>query len=121
MAFEAKFWYRVSVKSFTLKFIFNTDSLVILGDFNIDINRENNSKYLETFRENMNMTPVFNKCLTFKDMSQLDWCLKMIDLYFARYMPQTDGLTDGHDSIDFFLDIDKSAKNLGNPNPNKKN
>ncbi|RNA23551.1 hypothetical protein BpHYR1_015531 [Brachionus plicatilis] len=51
------------------------ENLVILGDFNIDFNRENNFKYLDTLRVNLNMTPVFSKCLTFKDLSQLDWCL----------------------------------------------
>ncbi|RMZ96632.1 hypothetical protein BpHYR1_021479, partial [Brachionus plicatilis] len=66
----------------------STDSLVILGDFNIDFNRENNFKYLDTLRVNLNMTPVFSKCLTFKDLSQLDWCLTSKSNTFGQFKSQ---------------------------------
>ncbi|RNA23679.1 hypothetical protein BpHYR1_001349 [Brachionus plicatilis] len=65
-----------------------TDSLVIFGEFNIDFNKENNSKYLDTLRVNLNMTPVFSKCLTFKDLSQLDWCLTSKSNTFGQFKSQ---------------------------------
>ncbi|RNA32175.1 hypothetical protein BpHYR1_039833, partial [Brachionus plicatilis] len=72
----------------------STDSLVIFGDFNIDFNKENNSKYLDTLRVNLNMTPVFSKCLTFKDLSQLDWCLLNKSNTFAKNALSNDKFDD---------------------------
>ncbi|RMZ98685.1 hypothetical protein BpHYR1_042787 [Brachionus plicatilis] len=39
------------------------------------------------------MTPVFSKCLTFKDLSQLDWCLTSKSNTFAKNLGNPNSLT----------------------------
>lgn len=51
------------------------ETLIVVGDLNLDFNVEQNKKYLEFFKQHFELEPFFFNSNTFYNVSQLDWCL----------------------------------------------
>ena len=82
----------------------NKTSILILGDFNVDFNKQKD--LMTTLQDKMNMLPLITNETTFKNISQLDWSFKNKNFEHSVHSSSYDTWFSDHSAIFTRVDFD---------------